>query len=148
MLTATVSWKVGSVFEAVSGSGFDVVTASRPEAGEPQRGPLPMELVLIALGSCTAMDVAGILRKMRAPFTALAVTVKGERADEHPRVFSAIELEYVVKGTGLDPATVERAIRLSHERYCSVSAMLRPAVRLTYTWRVERTEPEPRRLTA
>lgn len=148
MLHAVVTWKVGSVYEGVSGSGFDVVTASRTEAGEPQRGPLPMELVLIALGSCTAMDVAGILRKMRAPFTGLTVTARGERVDEHPRVFSAIELEYVVKGAGLDPAMVERAIRLSQERYCSVSAMLRPTVRLRYTWRVEQTEPEPRRLTA
>jgi putative redox protein len=148
MLSATVTWKVGSVYEGVSGSGFEVVTASKPDTGEPQRGPLPMELVLIALGSCTAMDVTGILRKMRAPFTGLTVTVRGERVDEHPRVFSAIELEYAVRGAGLDPAMVERAIRLSQERYCSVSAMLRPAVRLMYTWRVEQIEPEQRRLTA
>jgi putative redox protein len=147
-MKATVTWKAGDVFEGVSESGFSVLTAARPEEGKPARGPLPMELLLVALGSCTAMDVAGILRKMRQPFTGLTVKVTGERVDQHPKVFSQIALTYIVRGSGLDPALVERAIRLSQEQYCSVSAMLRPTVRLSYTWQVEEGERQPQRLTA
>jgi len=135
-------------FESLTEAGFRITTAATPPPGEPEQGPRPMELVLVALGSCTAIDVAGILRKMRQPFTGLTVTATGERVDEHPKVFSQIGLSYTVRGSGLDPALVERAIRLSQAQYCSVAAMLRPTVRLTYTWTVEEVEAQPERLTA
>jgi putative redox protein len=129
-------------FEGLTEAGFRITTAAAPPEGEPEQGPRPMELVLVALGSCTALDVAAILGKMRQPFTGLTVAVTGERVDEHPKVFSQIALTYIVQGHSLDPAMVERAIRLSQEQYCSVSAMLRPAVRVTYTWQIEDEEPD------
>lgn len=136
-MKASVAWKVGTVYEGVSESGFSVVTAARSPEGERQRGPLPLELVLIGVGSCTAMDVVGILTKMRQPFTGLTVEVDADRREEHPKIFTAIRLHYTLRGRGLDRAQVERAIQLSQERYCSVAAMLRPTVPLTYTWEIK-----------
>lgn len=141
-MKASVAWKVGTVYEGIAESGFRLVTAAHPPAGEPQRGPLPIELVLIAAGSCTAMDVVGILTKMRQPFTGLTVEVDADRREEHPKIFTAIRLHYTVRGRGLDRSQVERAIQLSQERYCSVAAMLRPAVPLSYTWDIQEDSPE------
>lgn len=91
-----------------------------------------METLLIALGGCTGADVVGILEKMRAPLEGLTITVTGERAETHPKVFTRIHLRYEVRGKGLTPRQVERAVRLSQEKYCSVAAMLRPTAALTY----------------
>jgi putative redox protein len=147
-VNASVVWKEGLVFDAHTETGFHLTTAAHPREGEPARGPLPMELVLVAAGSCTAIDVAAILAKMREPFTGLKVDVVADRREEHPRVFTAIRLHYTVRGTGLDPAQVQRAIQLSQERYCSVAAMLRPTVPLTYTWEVEEEGGERERAVA
>jgi putative redox protein len=87
-------------------------------------GPTPMELVLISLAGCSAMDVITILRKQRQPVAGLEVQVRGERSDDRPRVFTTIELRYLVRGAGVDPVAVRRAIELSQERYCPVWAML------------------------
>lgn len=141
-MKASVAWKVGTMYESVSESGFSVITAARSPEGERQRGPLPLELVLIAAGSCTAMDVVGILTKMRQPFTRVRVDVDADRRDEHPKIFTAIRLHYTVSGRGLDRSQVERAIQLSQERYCSVAAMLRPTVPLSYTWDIQEDSPE------
>lgn len=147
-MKTTVEWTDGMVFEGATETGLRVTTAAHPAAGEHARGPLPMELVLIAVGSCTAMDVAGILRKMRQPFTGLTVDVDAGRRDEHPKIFTAIRLHYTVRGHGLDRSQVERAIQLSQEHYCSVAAMLRPTVPLTYTWEIREEAPELLRVTA
>jgi putative redox protein len=95
-----------------------------------------METVLLALGGCTGMDVIDILGKMRAPLSGLEIAIAADRADEHPRVFTRIALEYVFFGDGLRPEQVSRAVELSQTRYCSVSAMLRKAAELTYSWRI------------
>lgn len=147
-MKTSVVWKEGLVFDAQTETRFHVTTAAHPPVGEPARGPLPMELVLVAAGSCTAMDVAAILEKMRQPFTGLKVDVDADRREVHPRVFTAIRLHYTVRGHGLDPAQVRRAIQLSQERYCSVAAMLRPTVPLTYTWEIEQEEAERERAVA
>jgi putative redox protein len=141
-MRASVQWQDGMVFEGLTETGFRITTAAAPPGGEPEQGARPMELVLVAAGACTAMDVAGILRKMRQPFDGLTVEVDADRAADHPRVFTAIRLSYTVRGRGLDPAQVEKAIRLSQERYCSVAAMLRPSVPLSYAWRLEPGEDE------
>jgi len=135
-------------FEGLTESGFRITTAGRAAEGETAEGPLPMELLLIAVGSCTSMDVAGILKKMRQAFTGIEVEVVGDRRTEHPKSFTSLEIRYTVRGRGLDPAQVERAVRLSQETYCSVAAMLRPGVRLTYTWQIEEESPELVRKTA
>ena len=91
----------------------------------------PMQAVLAAVGGCTGMDVIGILRKMRQDVTGYSLEVNGERRDEHPRVYTAIEIVHRVRGRGLKPASVAEAIRLSDEKYCSVHAMLKPTVAMT-----------------
>jgi len=87
---------------------------------------------LLALAGCTGMDVAGVLEKMRIPLTTLTVSVSGERADTHPKVFTRIHIRYEAGGPSLTSAQLERAVRLSHEKYCSVAAMLRPTVSMTH----------------
>ncbi|HEX9438925.1 MAG TPA: OsmC family protein [Roseiflexaceae bacterium] len=99
-------------------------------------GMTPMELLLISLASCSAMDVAAILRKKRQPVEQLEVRVRSRRQIEHPTVFTAIHLEYVVHGDGVDPQAVTRAIELSRDRYCPIWAMLEPGVRITAASRV------------
>ena len=95
----------------------------------------PMELLLISLAGCSAMDVATILRKKRQVLEALEVRVHGLRQDEHPTVFTTINLEYVVHGD-VDPQALARAISLSRERYCPIWAMLEPSIRITAASRV------------
>src|SRR5208283_1030346 len=92
----------------------------------------PMELVLLAVCGCTASDVVGILRKKREPFTALEVRAKAERADGHPAVYTSIHLTYVVHGE-VSKKAMEDAVRLSKDKYCSVSAMLEKTAKITYT---------------
>ncbi|HHY96007.1 MAG TPA: OsmC family protein [Firmicutes bacterium] len=98
----------------------------------PRAGMTPMELVLVALGGCTGMDVVSILEKMREPLEAFTVTVEAVQAAEHPRVYTHISLTYRVQGP-VDPANARRSAELSIARYCSVGAMLTRAVPVTYT---------------
>jgi putative redox protein len=90
-----------------------------------------MEMILIALGGCTAFDVVSILQKKRQDVTDFEILVHGDRTEEHPKVYTDITLEYVVTGHGLDPEAVDRAVELSETKYCSVSAMLRKAANIT-----------------
>jgi putative redox protein len=92
----------------------------------------PMEFVLLALCGCTASDVVGILRKKREPFTGLEVRAEAERADGYPAVYTSIHLTYLVRGQ-VSKKAVEDAVRLSKEKYCSVSAMLEKTAKITYT---------------
>jgi len=131
----TVSWKKeGLLFAGATAHGsVDLASA----LDEPGNGVTPMELLATALAGCTAMDVASILVKMRQPLEAFRVEVSGERAEEHPRRFTSLEVVYHLKGD-LDERKVERAIQLSEERYCSVEATLRPALPITSGYVIER----------
>jgi len=93
----------------------------------------PVELLLISLGSCTAMDVLSILGKMRQPYEDLTVRITAEQREEHPRIFTSIKLRYLVKGK-VDPGKLEKAISLSQERYCPISAMLRDVVPIEWEY--------------
>lgn len=111
---------------SADGSGWSIpLQAAEPE-GDGQ-GVRPMELLAIGLAGCTAMDVVSILEKKRQQVTAFEVKVHADRADDHPRVFTKIVVEYMVTGKDIDPAAVERAIELSETKYCSAQAMLRKA---------------------
>jgi len=121
-----------------SGHSIDLDTPASDGGGE---GMTPMELLLISLASCSAMDVAAILRKKRQPVEGLEVRVHGLRQAEHPTVFTSINLEYVVHGSDVDAQAVTRAIELSRERYCPVWAMLKPAVHITAASRVVCDDP-------
>ena len=103
----------------------------------PGGGARPMELLALALGGCTAMDVLSILVKMRQPVEDFRVEVRGERAEEHPKQYTSLEVVYHLKGD-LDEKKVLRAIELSETRYCAVEATLRPAVPITSRYVLER----------
>ena len=113
------------------GVGSIVMDSAREHRGT-SAGPTPMQTVLLALAGCTGMDVVSILEKMRTPLEGLKIEVNGERATEHPKVFTRIHLRYVVRGAGLREEDVRKAIDLSQEKYCSVSAMLRATATITY----------------
>jgi putative redox protein len=130
-MDAKVTWKNGMSFTGVANSGFVVPMGTSVEHGGANDGSSPMELVLIALGGCTAFDVISILKKKQQDVTAFEIRVHGDRATEHPMVYTDITLEYVVTGHNVDPMAVDRAIELSEGKYCSVSAMLGKAANIT-----------------
>lgn len=130
--TVEARWVARRRFEAYSPTPAVVQMDARANSGGQGSGPTPMETVLIAVAGCTGMDVVGILEKMRAPLEGLTVSVTGERAEVHPKVFTKIHVRYEAWGAGLTATQVERAVRLSQEKYCSVAAMLRPTVTMTH----------------
>jgi putative redox protein len=122
-------WLGGTRLEAESGSEHSLITESVARPGH--QGPSPIELFLLGVGGCTALDVAAILEKMREPVVGLRVEVLGSRAETHPKYFTAIEITYRVTGNGISREKVERAVHLSHSTYCSASASLRPDCKLS-----------------
>ncbi len=118
-----------------------VLDSSKEEYGT-HSGLTPMELVLIGLAGCTAMDVIAMMAKQRQPMTNLQVKVEAERAEGHPQVYKKIHLEYVAYGDGIDEKALARAIELSKTKYCSVSAMLSKAAEITATHRIA-ASPHP-----
>jgi putative redox protein len=133
-MKARVKLVDGMMFVGESGSGHTVVMDGAPEHGGRNLGIRPMEMLLIGLGGCTAFDVVQILRKGREQVTDCDVEVTAERAETDPKVFTAIHIEYRVKGRDLAPAKVERAIELSKEKYCSASIMLGAVAKITHNW--------------
>lgn len=131
-MKARIALVEGMTFVAESGSGHAVVVDAAPDVGGRNLGARPMELVLMGTGACSAIDVVHILRKARQPVTGCVVELDAERAAEDPKVFTRIHLHYVVSGKGLAPAQVERAIRLSKEKYCSATIMLARGAEVTW----------------
>jgi putative redox protein len=123
-MEAKVTWKGHLAFEGVASKGLTIPLNSLAAADKDESGFSPMELLLVGLAGCTAMDVISILEKKRQEVTSFDVRVQAERATEHPRVFTSIVLEYVVTGHQIDRAAVERSVELSATKYCSASAML------------------------
>ena len=107
-----VSWTGGMAFEGRGPSGHTVLLDAAAESGGENRGSRPMELLLVALGGCTGMDVVSILKKMKQEITGFRISVQGERAPEHPKVYTDITLTYSLTGPALDPGKVARAISL------------------------------------
>jgi putative redox protein len=128
MIEASVNWTDKDRFAGSASSRHSIVI----DAGTEKTANSPMELVLLGLCGCTASDVVGILRKKREPFTGLEVRAEAERATGHPAVYTAIHLTYLVRGQVAKKA-MEDAVRLSKEKYCSVSAMLEKTAKITYT---------------
>ena len=136
-MKARVQWLDGRVFVGESGSGHAVVMDGAPEAGGRNIGVRPMEMLLLGLGGCTAFDVVMILEKGREKVTACDVELEAERASEEPKVFTHVKLIYKLKGKNLKPAAVERAIKLSNEKYCSATAMFEKTAKIEHEWTVE-----------
>jgi putative redox protein len=127
-MDATVVWKKGLSFTATGHtSGFSVPMGADPKVGGENDGFRPTEMVLVGLAGCTGMDVISILEKKQQQVTAFEVRAHGERADTDPKRFISFLIEYVVTGTGIDSAAVNRAVELSETKYCSVMATLREA---------------------
>jgi putative redox protein len=136
--TAQVTW-VGPGLRLVGEGGHGpaiVLDHVLPDEERQEGGPRPMELLLIGLAGCTSMDVISVLQKKRQPITGLEAKVSAERADEHPKVYTAIHVEYVVKGKDVKPEAVERAIELSETKYCTAMAMLRQTAEITTSYRI------------
>ncbi len=131
-IDVNLHWQGKMAFQAGFKSGHEIVMDASPEVGGENRGPKPMELVLAALGGCTAMDVVSILNKMRQPLEALDVSLTGERAADHPHVYTSITVLFTVKGEGIEREKVEKAMRLSAEKYCSVGNMINRTAAISY----------------
>jgi len=120
-------------FSAQTGSGHLVNMDGAPEAGGKNLAPRPMELLLAGAGGCSAFDVVLILQRASQAVSACDVNLQAERATEDPKVFTKINLHFTVKGKDLDPTKVDRAVKLSHDKYCSATAMLAKTAELTYS---------------
>ena len=131
-----VTLQEGSTFEGMAGSGHRVTMDVAPEVGGRNLGLRPMEMVLLGLGGCTAIDVLHMLRKGRQPITDMRVELDAERADDVPKVFTRIHLHFVLTGAGLDPHKIERAINLSASKYCSASMMLNKTAEMTHDFEI------------
>jgi putative redox protein len=127
-----IKWVDGVSFVGEAGSGHAVVIDGAPESGGRNLGMRPMEMVLTGAAACTAFDVVFILRKGRQPVADVVVTAEAERAPEEPKIFTKIHLIYTIAGRGLDPRQVERAVKLSKEKYCSATIMLARTAEITY----------------
>lgn len=123
-MEARIKYVENAAFVGTTGSGHGVVIDGPAELGGKNLGVRPMELMLLSVGACSAVDVVHILRKGRHAVADVQVEVKGERADTDPKVFTKIHLHFVVSGAGLSGKVVERAVQLSAEKYCSASIML------------------------
>ena len=135
-MKGTVTLQEGSTFEGVASSGHRVTMDVAPEVGGRNLGLRPMEMVLLGLGGCTAIDVLHMLRKGRQPITDMRVELDAERADDVPKVFTRIHLHFVLTGAGLDPHKIERAINLSASKYCSASMMLNKTAEMTHDFEI------------
>lgn len=146
-MECTVSWtgnagtRSGMGFIAETGSGHVLAMDGAPDASRPENGgqnlaPRPMETVLAGTGGCTAYDVVLILKRGRHDVRGCRVKLEAQRAEADPKVFTKIHMHFVVSGQGLPEVAVERAIRMSHEKYCSASAMLGKTAEMTSSFEI------------
>ena len=130
-MECTVRWGDGMSFVAETGSGHLVTMDGAPEGGGRNLAPRPMEVVLAGAGGCTAYDVVVILKKNNQDVTDCEVKLTAERATSDPKVFTKIHYHFVVRGRNLKNSIVEQAVRLSHEKYCSATAILEKTAEIT-----------------
>ncbi|MCB1874753.1 MAG: OsmC family protein [Chromatiales bacterium] len=135
-MKARIKWVEEAAFLAESGSGHALVMDGAPEAGGRNLGVRPMEMLLMGMGGCTAFDVVYILKKGRHPVTDCVAELSAERAERPPKVFTHIHVHFIVTGRDLTEEAVERAVKLSSEKYCSASLMLAKAVEITHDFEV------------
>ncbi|RKY02005.1 MAG: hypothetical protein DRP54_02705 [Spirochaetes bacterium] len=133
--SVSTEWKGEMKFEAEV-TGHKVTMDSTPEFGGHDEGPRPKPLVLASLAGCTGMDVVSILKKMKVNLDGFKLTCEADVADEHPKIYTNIKLIYEFRGKGLDRSKLEKAVSLSQERYCGVSAMLRKNCPINYEIRI------------
>ncbi len=138
-MECTVKWLDGATFVAETGTGHLVSMDGAPEAGGRNLAPRPMELLLVGTGGCTAFDVVLILKRGRHDVRGCEVKVVAERAETDPKIFTRITFHYTIRGKNLKPQTVERAVHLSAEKYCSASIMLASVAEISHHWTIVET---------
>ena len=130
--TAKVSWVDGALFVAEGGSGHTITMDGAAADVGRNLASRPMEVMLMGMGGCTAIDVVSMLKKQRQDIEGVEVSLSGERAAEHPMVYTKVKLVYTVRGRKLNRALVERAVSLSDEKYCSATAMFKKTAKVTH----------------
>jgi putative redox protein len=138
-MKATVKLIDGVAFAGTTESGHTVTMDGPPDHGGRNLGPRPMEMLLLGMGSCSAFDVVHILRRGRHQVTDCRVKLDAERADREPKVFTRIHARYLVSGRDLKPEVVERAVKLSVEKYCSASIMLGKTAQISHEVEIKST---------
>lgn len=136
MLSAKITHVKGLQFIGDSSSGHSIVMDADADVGGLNAGPRPMELLLLAAGGCSGMDVISILKKKKQDVTSLEIYVKGEKAEDYPKKFTEIFLEFIVKGRNISETAVKRAIELSMNKYCSVKATLEGTAKINFAYRI------------
>lgn len=135
-MKARVKWVEGACFLGESDSGHAVIMDAAPDFGGRNLGFRPMEMLLVGMGGCSSIDVISILKKARQPIVDCICELEAERADEIPKVFTKIHAHFVIKGKDLDAKQVERAVKLSAEKYCSASIMLGKSALMTHDFEI------------
>ncbi|MES1939266.1 hypothetical protein T5B8_03441 [Salinisphaera sp. T5B8] len=136
-MKATIDWQGQLKFSGSADSGHEVIIDGPPDIGGENAGFRPMEMILLGVGGCSAMDVMHILKKSRQDVTGCRIEVDGTRASTDPKVFTDIHLQFFVSGRDLNEKHVARAVQLSAEKYCSASIMLQASVNITHDYTIE-----------
>ena len=135
-MNISVNWVHGMLMVGKSHSGHSITMDGPPEIGGENLGVRPMEMLLLGVAGCTMIDVVTTLKKMRQDLSHCETKVNAERADEHPKVFTEIHIQFIVKGKDLDSKKVGKAIKLSAEKYCSASIMLGETASITHDFEI------------
>lgn len=135
-MNISVNWVDGMLMVGKSHSGHSITMDGPPEIGGENLGVRPMEMLLLGVAGCTMIDVVSTLKKMRQDLTQCETKVNAERANDHPKVFTDIHIQFLVKGNDLDSKKVEKAITLSAEKYCSASIMLGKTASISHDFEI------------
>jgi putative redox protein len=133
---ATVIYTQGLQFVGEASSGHAIVMDGDPEVGGNNTGLRPMELLLVGLGGCAGMDIVSILRKKKQELIGLEINVRGKKAENYPKKYTDIDMEFIIKGRNISEDAVKRAIDLSMNKYCSVKATLEGSAKISFTYRI------------
>lgn len=136
MLSSKVVYIKGLQFMGETSSGHAIIMDGDPEFGGNNTGPRPMELLLLGIGGCSGMDVVSILKKKKQDIKGIEINVKGIKASEHPKKFTDIYLEFLIRGKDISEEAVKRAIELSMNKYCSVKATLEGSAKVNFTYKI------------
>ena len=135
-MNISVNWVDGLLMVGKSDSGHSITMDGPPESGGENLGVRPMEMLLLGVAGCTMIDVVTTLKKMRQDLSHLETKINAERATDHPKVFTDIHIQFILKGQNLDEKKVDKAITLSAEKYCSASIMLGETATITHDFEV------------
>ncbi len=136
MIEAKVTYVDGLQFVGEAASGHAIVMDGDREVGGRNTGVRPMEMLLIGLGGCSGMDVVSILKKKKQEINGVEIEVKGEKAENYPKKFTDIDIEFIVRGRNVSEDAVKRAVELSMEKYCSVKATLEGSAKVTWSYKI------------